>query len=264
MEKGKFYIAVIGDIKGSRKATDRQDMQEQLNRTLKKANTLTMFPSAEKFTENPPAYYKSFLPSTTSVTPMTEKASTPAKKNENPVASNFMITLGDEFQGLLASTAHLMHIIDFIERSMFPTRLRFGIGIGEIHTPITQASPFGMDGPAYHIARDMITVLKASERMSGEPEANMRIGIQENDKLALPVNAALSLMSTIKDEWTEKQVQVINAFMGEGRMKQQTTAQVVGITQPSVQKALAASHFYTYHYALNAVSVALTDIQEST
>lgn len=257
MGKEKYYIAVIGDIKDSRKAPDRRTLQERLEKTLREANSLSSFPGAERFRENPPEFYKSFLPDL----PSGKKPKT-AGRNESPIASDFMITLGDEFQGLLSSGAHLMHIIDYMERNMFPTRLRFGIGIGAIHTPVDRHSPFGMDGPAYHLARDMITVLKDSERMRGEPSANMRIGVEGDDRLVLLVNTIFSLMAPIKEDWTMKQVQVMNVFMGKGQMKQQTTAEAVGITQPSVQKALAASHFYTYHYALHTISTALSDIQE--
>ena len=51
-------------------------------------------------------------------------------------------------------------------------QLRFGIKIVRMHTKIKNGSPFGMDGPAYHIAREMITQLKTLE-----PTANIKIGI---------------------------------------------------------------------------------------
>ncbi len=52
----------------------------------------------------------------------------------------------------------------------------------------------------------------------------------------------------------------MNVFMKEGVQKQQNTANVLGINQPSVNKALTASNFYTYQYALNVISLALCDI----
>ena len=47
-----------------------------------------------------------------------------------------MITLGDEFQGLLKNGSAAVFIIDKIEREMYPIKFRFGLGVGEITTDI--------------------------------------------------------------------------------------------------------------------------------
>lgn len=49
-----------------------------------------------------------------------------------------MITLGDEFQGLLNNPAYAIEIVKYIQRELYPVKLRFGIGIGEISTEINQ------------------------------------------------------------------------------------------------------------------------------
>ncbi len=256
MEK-QLYIALIADIRESKQIFDRAVFQERLESVLQEVNNRSDFPSISRFTENPPSFYERDL------APIVQelqgkRLDTIAFVSDGGIfASDLMVTLGDEFQGLLTSGRCLMPIIDHIERQLFPMQLRFGIGIGEIHTKIKKESPFGMDGPAYHIAREMITQLKTSEHKTLEPTANIKIGIQDNAWLSLLINTICTLLSTIKKSWTESQVRIMNAFMGEGLQKQQTTADLLGIRQPSVQKALASSNFYTYRYALEVISLAL-------
>lgn len=48
-------------------------------------------------------------------------------KYENDISSKFMITLGDEFQGLLCNGANVMHIITEIEQKMYLIKMRFGV-----------------------------------------------------------------------------------------------------------------------------------------
>ena len=74
------YIAVIGDIKESKKITNRSEVQKKLKLILEKIN--------EKYNDD--------------------------------ISSKFMITLGDEFQGLLCNGKNTMNIIFEMERKMYP------------------------------------------------------------------------------------------------------------------------------------------------
>ncbi|MGM0431372.1 MAG: SatD family protein [Spirochaetota bacterium] len=259
--KQAYYIAIIGDIRESKHISDRIRFQEQLERVLADVNGRLDFPSLSKFVEAPPLFYKGHLDSIRQSIEKKEHGFDCFRVTETTIASNFMITLGDEFQGLLTTGIHLMRMIDHIERTLFPIRLRFGIGIGEIYTNITRENPFGMDGPAYHIARGMLSQLKVADRKTLEPAANMKIGIQDNDRLSLLVNTMFTLLTTIKETWTESQVRVMNTFMKDGGQKQRKTADILGIKQPSVQKSLSASQFYTYQYALNVISLVLKEFE---
>jgi len=258
--KNNFYVAIIADIRDSKRIHERLVFQKRLESVLNEVNGQIDFPSISRFIDNPPLFYKEHLESIRKYQKKKMLGFEYNHNNDNDIASDFMITLGDEFQGLLTSGFHLVQIIDHIERSLFPIKLRFGVGIGEIHTEIKRNTPFGMDGPAYHIARDMISQLKTAERKTLEPSANIKIGIQDNDWLSLSINTNFMLLSAIKKSWTESQVHTMNVFMKEGEHKQQSTADVLGINQPSVNKALATSNFYTYQYALNVISLALGDI----
>ena len=103
------YAAIIGDIKDSRKLDTRKQIQKNLNHILNQLNTEYSFDISAKFT----------------------------------------ITLGDEFQGLLHNCTNLLHITETIQREMYPVKLRFGIGVGEITTDINPELAIGADGPSY-------------------------------------------------------------------------------------------------------------------
>ena len=90
------YIAIIGDIKESRKINDRNNVQNKLKAVLIKIN----------------------------------------QKYESAISAKFTITLGDEFQGLLCVGENVIDIIEEIRREMSPVQIRFGIGVGEINTDI--------------------------------------------------------------------------------------------------------------------------------
>jgi len=92
----KPYVAIIGDIIGSRNIENRNEVQNKLKDVLNHVNN--------KYAED--------------------------------ISAKFTITLGDEFQGLLSAGRYVMDIIQFIERKMYPVKMRFGVGIGKITTDI--------------------------------------------------------------------------------------------------------------------------------
>jgi len=51
-----------------------------------------------------------------------------------------------------------------IRECIYPVRCRFAISIGEITTPINEERAIGMDGPAFHQAREDIEHLKKTSR----------------------------------------------------------------------------------------------------
>ena len=81
------------------------------------------------------------------------------------IVSNFIITLGDEFQGLLNKSRYLLEIIEKIQFNISDVQFRFGLGIGKIYTDINREASIGSDGPAYHKARKSISVLKNNKKL---------------------------------------------------------------------------------------------------
>jgi hypothetical protein len=82
------------------------------------------------------------------------------------VLSEFTITTGDEFQGLLKKPNVLPEMIRSLETSMPEVEFRWGIGFGELFTDLTPTA-VGMDGPAWHNAREAIIRAKNDHQPGG-------------------------------------------------------------------------------------------------
>lgn len=117
-----IYIGMIGDVIGSKKISERkrQGVQDNLQNVLNKLNN----------------------------------------RFNNHITSKFLITLGDEFQGLLHNPEVIPEIVWLIEKTMLSVKIRIGIGKGTLSTSVKNEA-LGMDGPVWHHARSAI---KKSEK----------------------------------------------------------------------------------------------------
>lgn len=76
------------------------------------------------------------------------------------VASPFIITLGDEWQGLLHGDCDYNEIIAFIRERMPEISFCTGIGIGEITIHNFELTVNQLDGPSFHKARKAVNLAK--------------------------------------------------------------------------------------------------------
>lgn len=216
------FAAVIGDIKDSRHLENRKEVQIRLQRILNRLN----------------------------------------EKYKDDIVSRFLITLGDEFQGLLSNGKDILDMVNEIRMEMYPVRLRFGIGFGQITTDIRTEMALGADGPGYYRAREAVELLKEREKKNRSVLAELCLKMDEThrDKEIL-LNTVFDLMYVVESGWTDRQREVIWDMLlhGDG---QQNTAGRLGITQSTVQKTLAAGSYYTYESALKNASEILGDIQD--
>ncbi len=217
------FVAIIGDIISSKKVRNRYETQQKLTDILNQINS----PYADD------------------------------------IAAKFMITLGDEFQGLLRCGKNTMKIIQTIERGMNPVKIRFGIGIGDIKTKINPDIPLGADGTAYHNARQMIEEIKKAEKKQMESRYDIKISIDHFQEIADLMNSIFSLCTAIKSKWTYRQTEIIYDNMEYGD-SQIDAAKRLGITQSSIQKGLAASNYYTYAHSMELISAYLEQIKEKS
>lgn len=214
------YVAIIGDIVQSKKIQDRNQSQKNLKSILDDINLCY----------------------------------------SDDIASKFMITIGDEFQGLLKYGKNTIEIIRKIEIKMHPVEIRFGVGIGEITTDINREMPLGTDGPAYYNARKSIENLKNVEKKNRMLESNIMItSADDNPPVDLLINSILSLCTTIKSKWTDRQreIAIDSILNGDNQVK---AAERLGIKQSSVQKGLSNAGYYSYKSAMETVSKALSEI----
>ena len=137
------YYAIIGDIKRSKKIENRCEIQEKLKKILDNVNSIY----------------------------------------NNDISAKFLITLGDEFQGLLEITAPILEIIKYIQREIYPIKLRFGVGMGNVSTLINHEAAIGADGPAFYAAREMIEFLREQEKKLKKQAADIQISVYEKNVL---------------------------------------------------------------------------------
>ena len=88
------------------------------------------------------------------------------KRYSKQIAARFVITLGDEFQGLLRSTTVIPDIISELENDFSDRTLRVGIGLGQLYTQVPKYA-INVDGPALHSARSAVEKAKSSAVLGG-------------------------------------------------------------------------------------------------
>jgi hypothetical protein len=215
------YIAMIGDIKQSKNIKNRGEVQRKLQRILSEING----------------------------------------KYESDIASKFVITLGDEFQGLLLSGYNTMKILTEIERKIYPVQLRFGIGIGDVTTDINKEMSIGADGPAYYKAREAIDYIKSNEKKKLAVPTDVRVEADDDKKnTTYLLNTILSLMMGIKSSWSNRQREIIWDML-EHQDSQSAVASRFQIKQPAIQKSLALGNYYGFKEAMVSMDKALGEIR---
>jgi predicted transcriptional regulator len=114
---GPQYIAVIGDIRGSREVEDREEVQQEFKRVVASLNEAVP---------------------------------------KRSIASQFTVTTGDEFQVLLSDARAAVEAAVLASDRFDRARLRFGLGRGRLDTAVNPDQAIGMDGPCFHRAREAI------------------------------------------------------------------------------------------------------------
>jgi hypothetical protein len=84
-------------------------------------------------------------------------------RESQQLLSPYTITLGDEFQAVYRLADQLFHDIWAFKAQIHPVRVRVAISVGGITTKINREQSLGMDGPAFHAARDRIDEMKADD-----------------------------------------------------------------------------------------------------
>lgn len=208
------YVAIIGDIKKSKKLNERNEAQRKLKTILEQVNII----------------YGEELEST------------------------FLVTLGDEFQGLLKTSKHILDIIKFIQRNMYPVSIRFGVGIGEISTDIDPGGAIGSDGPAYYAARVMIEDIRKKEEKYKTQAGDIQFSFYgENPFEIEEINTLLALLALIENKWKDEQrITILDMLENGGSQKECATR--LNTTQSTVARRLSRGNYYLYEKALGVTS----------
>jgi len=151
------------------------------------------------------------------------------------IASKFVITLGDEFQGLLTSATTVSDLIWHLEQDLPQREFRVGIGLGRLDTPL-QNYAINIDGPALHTARAAIEHAKKVKALGG-----VFRGFGELDEI---LSGVACLLWFQRSRWTQPQRNIAN-LLRKG-MSQTEVAEELGITKQVVSRQVLASGCYPY------------------
>lgn len=195
------YVAIIADIVHSRRITGarRRDLQKRLESLLTEVN----------------------------------------RDFATTIAAKFLITVGDEFQGLLRSAAVIPQLLRRLETDFPDITLRIGIGRGPLETDL-RASAIGMDGPVWHAARAAIEEAKRSDRLGGVFE-----GFGPADDLIH--NGFARVLHLLRSRLTDKQRRLLDALLGNQTQKE--VAHATGVSKQAVSKQARAAGVEAYREA---------------
>ncbi len=157
------------------------------------------------------------------------------------IMSKFVITLGDEFQGLLNSATIIPDLLWRLEEDLPQREFRVGVGLGTLDTPL-QRYAINIDGPALHVARAAINDAKRAKALGG-----VFRGFGELDDIMTGIG---SLLWFQRSRWTASQ-RNIASLLREG-MSQIEVAGKLGIKRQVVSRQVLASGCYPYIAAESA------------
>jgi len=195
------YVAIIADIVDSRRITGarRRELQKRLELLLSEVN----------------------------------------RDFAQAIAANFLITVGDEFQGLLRGAAVIPALMRRLEIALPDITLRTGIGYGMLETEL-RPSAIGMDGPVWHAARAAIDEAKRTDRLGGVFQG---FGTTED----LIHNGFARVLHLLRSRMTDKQRRLMDALLGTQTQKE--IAQSSGVSKQAVSKQARAAGVEAYREA---------------
>jgi hypothetical protein len=147
------------------------------------------------------------------------------------IEAPFMITKGDEFQGVLKRIGSVHSIVMEFERLVFPLTMRFGVGHGVIQK-MGSKIPIEMDGAAFHRAQAALNKAKKKKKVI--------IIETENEYFNLQVNTIYQLIYAIKERWSDISYKRYWKYQECGTYER--VAQEEGVSTQAVWDSLHNSH----------------------
>ncbi len=153
---------------------------------------------------------------------------------------------GLTFQALLREPSALPRLIAALEAELPGVPLRFGLGWGELTTPL-RGRVHHMHGPAFLRAHEALQAAARKEAWAcarGFPRAQEAI-----------LDGLLHLMGAVRERWKPRQRETIALARRHRRLKD--VARARGVTPPTVSRSLDGALFQPMLSAEKALSTAL-------
>lgn len=145
---------------------------------------------------------------------------------EGVLASPYTLTLGDEFQALYNKGTGVFYDVLALRLAIYPIRCRFSFAIGEITTPVNKKQAIGMDGPAFHIAREQIETLKKTEDLLAISGLEGEVGEF--------VSSAMNLLWASTESWNDNRLKIMLNELKP--VSQRSATYPLHITQRAINK----------------------------
>jgi hypothetical protein len=189
MQSTASHLVVIGDIRASRRVPERAAVQASLEHALEAING--------GFREE--------------------------------ITAGFVVTLGDEFQGVLARPSAAVDVLLALEWALEDIQVRYGLGWGTISTGLRELA-VGMDGPCFHNAREAVVAGKRADRWVSVS------GFGDDDEV---LNGLFWIIGAVRGQWTEVQRQTVHEV--RSARTQRAAAAARNVSEATVSKALKSA-----------------------
>lgn len=175
-------------------------------------------------------------------------------KHSNAFLSPMIITLGDEFQGVVRSLAQAVLIARDIRFQLLTDNIdcRFVIGLVEIKTPINPEKAWNMMGPGLSRARKKLNQKKA--------DRFYRFSLSGSPVMEVMLDALGAGLSAIERDWTDQQLKDISALMSG--LSAAELAQRRNVSVHSIYKVRGSGKFDAYSIQWHAIAEALTSLDK--
>lgn len=208
-----FACVITVDIKGSKKLKNRAEIQ---NKILNLLNSLNK-------------EFSSFL------------------------IADFLMTLGDEFQGVLKKTNVILNVSKYVKENL-PVEFYCGVGIGYIETPLSE-KPSEMDGSAFHNSRE---ALKEAKKKNIE-----LVFKSHSEEIDFLLNSVMKLILHVKSKWTKRQIEVISFLESQENIKLSDAAEKFQISKQAISKIVRTAGWRAVRNAEKVVEYYLKLLEQS-
>lgn len=151
---------------------------------------------------------------------------------DSRVAAAFVVSRGDEFEGLLHAPEMFTTILWDLATVIPHVALRLGVGVGEIYTPLVPETSDEVDGPVYHRARRAIESAATAGHLGGD-----FVGFGEPWDSSL--GAIARALYAQRAGWTAAQ-RTVAMSLHEGQ-EQIRIAEQLGVTRQNISKHASAA-----------------------
>ncbi len=161
---------------------------------------------------------------------------------KDAVLSRFLITLGDEFQGILRHPEVVPDIVQDLREEFPNTMFRIAVSKGSLSTPLKPVA-LGTDGPAWHSARALL-----EDWLKAKRDGVGFVGFREDDA----VLNALGALLTYHWSHLERSQREILTSLRHATESRKEVAEDIGISPQSLSNRAQSAGWREYSQGLGA------------